>query len=124
MDEEEGESVKLSNNNDVASNVVVCGSEVTDLPEGFQLTDSQKECVEIVKRDMERGQMLVFVHGPLGEKLQLQDYSCQRGIYILRFQVLWEKLHLCLKRKRATLCCTWEGMWRTSKRAKSVFRPR
>ena len=42
------------------------GSEVTDLPKGFKLTDSPKECVEIIKRDMERSQMLAFVHGSPG----------------------------------------------------------
>ena len=30
------------------------------------MTDSQKECVDIMRKDMERGQMLVFIHGPPG----------------------------------------------------------
>ena len=30
------------------------------------MTDSQKECVDIMRKDMERGQMLIFIHGPPG----------------------------------------------------------
>ena len=66
LDDEEGDDVGLSNNNGVAIDVIIPKCDVTDLPKDFKLTDSQKDCVEIMRKDMERGQMLVFVHGPPG----------------------------------------------------------
>ena len=66
LDEEEGNLLGLPNNNAAAGEVIVHGFDVTDLPKDFKLTDSQKECVDIMRKDMERGQMLVFVHGPPG----------------------------------------------------------
>ena len=37
------------------------GSDVTELPKDFRLNDSQRECVDIIRKDMEKGQMLVVV---------------------------------------------------------------
>ena len=62
MDDEERDSVGLPDNTAVAGDVLFHESEVTGLPKDFKLTDSQKECVDIMRKDMERGQMLVFVH--------------------------------------------------------------
>ena len=53
-------------NNVYAAEVSVNGFDVTGLPKGFKLTDSQKECVAEMRKEMEKGQMLVFVHGPPG----------------------------------------------------------
>ena len=66
LDDEERDSVGLPDNPAVGEDVIVHLSEVTELPKNFKLTDSQKECVDIMRKDMERGQMLVFVHGPPG----------------------------------------------------------
>ena len=66
LDDEERDSVGLPDNTAVAGDVLFHKSEVTGLPKGFKLTDSQKECVDVMRKDMERGQMLVFVHGPPG----------------------------------------------------------
>ena len=38
----------------------------TGLPKNYKLTDSQIECVAEMRKEMEKGQMLVFVHGPPG----------------------------------------------------------
>ena len=72
-DDEERDPVGLPQNTAVAGDVTFHGSEVTELPKDFKLTDSQIECVDIMRKDMERGQMLVF---PVQAKPQLQDYSC------------------------------------------------
>ena len=65
----------------VAGDVIFHGSEVTELPKDFELTDSQKECVGIMRKDMERGQMLVLYMDLLVQgKPQLQDYSCLRRL--------------------------------------------
>ena len=53
-------------NNVYAAEVSVNGFDVTGLPKGFKLTDSQKECVAEMRKEMEKGQMLVFVHRPPG----------------------------------------------------------
>ena len=66
FDEEEANLPAVPNNDDAAGDIILCGSDVTELPEDFKLTESQKECVEVMRRDMERGQMLVFVHGTPG----------------------------------------------------------
>ena len=66
MDEEEANLPAFPNNDAAAGEVILCGSDVTELPEDFKLTESQKECVEVMRKDMDRGQMLVFVHGPPG----------------------------------------------------------
>ena len=66
LDDEERDSVGLPDNTAVAGDVLFHKSEVTGLPKGFKLTDSQKECVDVMRKEMERGQMLVFVHGPPG----------------------------------------------------------
>ena len=66
FDEEEANLPAVPNNDAAAGDIILCGSDVTELPEDFKLTESQKECVEVMRRDMERGQMLVFVHGPPG----------------------------------------------------------
>ena len=66
LDDEERDSVGLPDNTAVAGDVLFHKSGVTGLPKGFKLTDSQKECVDVMRKDMERGQMLVFVHGPPG----------------------------------------------------------
>ena len=66
LDDEERDSVGLPDNPAVGQDVIVHLSEVTELPKDFKLTDSQKECVDIMRKDMERVQMLVFVHGPPG----------------------------------------------------------
>ena len=66
LDDEERDSVGLLDNSAVGEDVIVHLSEVTELPKDFKLTDSQKGCVDIMRKDMERGQMLVFVHGPPG----------------------------------------------------------
>ena len=54
------------NKNVDAVEVSVNEFDVSGLPEGFNLTDSQKECVAEMHKEMEKGQMLVFVHGPPG----------------------------------------------------------
>ena len=57
------DGVEVINNVDVAD-VTVNGFDVTGLPKGFNLTDSQKECLAEMRKVMEKGQMLAFVHGP------------------------------------------------------------
>ena len=64
LNEEEGNLPAFPNNDAAAGEVILCGSDVTELTEDFQLTESQEECVEVMRKDMERGQMLVFLHGP------------------------------------------------------------
>ena len=66
FDEEEGNLNGLPNINASAGEVIVHKSDVSDLPKDFKLTDSQKECVDIMRKDMERDQMLVFIHGSPG----------------------------------------------------------
>ena len=66
FDEEEANLPAVPNNDDAAGDIILCGSDVTELSEDFKLTESQEECVEVMRKDMERGQMLVFVHGPPG----------------------------------------------------------
>ena len=44
--------------------VTMCND--TGLPKNYKLTDSQIECVAEMRKEMEKGQMLVFVHGPPG----------------------------------------------------------
>ena len=66
LDDEEGNLVVLPNTDAATGEVILHESDVTGLPKDFKLTDSQKECVDIMRKDMERGQMLVFVHGPPG----------------------------------------------------------
>ena len=66
LEEEEGNLLGLTTHNVDAREVIVEGSDVTGLPKDFKLTDSQKECVDLMRKDMEKGQMLVFVHGPPG----------------------------------------------------------
>ena len=59
------DAVELTNNVDaVKLPVNVCKD--TGLPKGYKLTDSQKWCVAQMRKEMEKGQMLVFVHGPPG----------------------------------------------------------
>ena len=59
------DNVELSNDVDaVELPVNVC--EGTGLPKGYKLTDSQKECVAEMRKEMEKGQLLVFVHDPPG----------------------------------------------------------
>ena len=53
-------------NNYNAAELPVNGFDVAGLPEDFKLSDSQKECVADMRNEMEKGQMLVFVHGPAG----------------------------------------------------------
>ena len=66
LEEEEGNLLGLTTHNVDAREVIVHGSDVTGLPKDFKLTDSQKECVDLMRKDMEKGQMLVFLHGPPG----------------------------------------------------------
>ena len=66
LDEEEGNLLGFPSNNTSAGEVTVHADDGTELPKDFKLTDSQKECVDIMRKDMERGQMLVFIHGPPG----------------------------------------------------------
>jgi hypothetical protein len=49
-----------------AVELTVNGFDVVGLPEDFKLTDSQKVCVAEMRNEMEKGQMLVLVHGPPG----------------------------------------------------------
>lgn len=65
-DDLERDPVGLSQNTALAGDVTFHASDVTELPKNFKLTDSQNECIDIMRKDMERGQMLVFVHGPPG----------------------------------------------------------
>ena len=76
LDEDEFDLPEISNNdivdaveisncvNAVELPVNVCKD--TGLPQGYKLTDSQKWCVGEMRKEMEKGQMLVFVHGPPG----------------------------------------------------------
>ena len=66
LQEDEGNLVSLPNTNAAAGQVIFHGVDVTDLPKGFKLTKSQKECVDIMRKDMDSGQMLAFIHGPPG----------------------------------------------------------
>ena len=66
LDEEEGNLLGLPNSNVDAGEFIVHGSDVTGLPKHYKLTDSQKDCVAQMRTEMEKGQMLVFVHGPPG----------------------------------------------------------
>ena len=122
LHEDEGNLVSLPNTNAAAGQVIFHGADVTDLPKGFKLTKSQKECVDIMRKDMDRGQMLLlYMDLPVQAKLQQQGYWCQRRIWILCFQGLRELLHLYIERKRLTLCCIWDRMLRISKSVKSGF---
>ena len=64
--EEEGNLNGIPTNNAAAGEVILHKSDGTELPKDFKLTDSQKDCVHIMRKEMERGQMLVFIHGPPG----------------------------------------------------------
>ena len=66
LDEEQGNLVGLPNSDAVAGEVILQASDLSDLPKDFKLTDSQIECVDIMRKDMERGQMLAFLHSPPG----------------------------------------------------------
>ena len=81
LDVEEANLVGVPSNDAAAGEVILCGSNVTELPKDFKLTESQKECVEIMRKDMERGKILVFVYGlTVLAKLQLQGYFSQKRI--------------------------------------------
>ena len=75
FDEEDVDLPEISNNNiDVAqeanyvdaTEITVNEFEDTGLPKGYKLTGSQKVCVSEMRKEMEKGQMLVFIHGPPG----------------------------------------------------------
>ena len=52
LEEEDGNVLGLPNYNAAAGEVIVHGSDVTELPKDFKLTDSKKECVDIMRKDM------------------------------------------------------------------------
>jgi len=59
------DAVESTNDTD-AVEIPVNGCKDTGLPKGYKLTNSQKWCVAEMRKEMEKGQMLVFVHGPPG----------------------------------------------------------
>ena len=64
--EEESNLNGLPTNNAASGEVILHESDGTGLPKDYKLTDSQKDGVDIMRKEMERGQMLVFIHGPPG----------------------------------------------------------
>ena len=65
LTDEEDDQLWLPNYSAAAEEQVVIGSDTTD-SRNIKLTPAQRWCVEEMRKEMEKGQMLVFVHGPPG----------------------------------------------------------
>ena len=65
LTDEDDDELWLPNYSAAAEEQVVIGSDTTD-SRNIKLTPAQRWCVEEMRKEMEKGQMLVFVHGPPG----------------------------------------------------------
>ena len=99
------------NKNVDAVDVSVNGFDVTGLPEDFKLTNSQKECVAEMHKEMEKGQMLVFVHGPpgSGKTTTARLLASEKNLTLYFLGPQEPHLH-CIMRKPSIPYCIWEGM--------------